>query len=154
MTRLAILIVVLLVLAGAGGAGWWFLLRAAPGEDAAAAEPDKGGHLGATERIDLEPIVLPLLRQGRVARHLTLVLVVELARPLPAEKVQRLTPRLRDSLISELHGIFAFRHVQEHGSELPVVQSRMVLASERVLGPGAVRAVRVMATSERAPGVI
>ena len=79
MKKVVILIVLVAVLAGAGGAGWWFFLREAP-EELEVAEVDPQTADGS-RTIDLQPIVLPILRKGQVTQHLTLVLSIEFAEP-------------------------------------------------------------------------
>lgn len=153
MKRLAILVVLVLVVAGAGGAGWWFFLREQPSQDVAEAEAQPERDEGAPmERfVKLEPMILPVLREGRVILHLTVELTVELAKPRTVDELDALAPRLRDALISELHGIFAYRHIQDGGYDLPVVRQRLFLASERVLGADEVKSVLIQNIYQRAP---
>ncbi|MFQ6018350.1 MAG: flagellar basal body-associated protein FliL [Kiloniellaceae bacterium] len=157
MNRLAILIVLMLLVAGAAGAGWWFFLRGndgteARGEAEQTEEIGPGGQPIKLKRfIELEPIVLPIIRQGRVILHVTLVPVVELLKPMTLQEVRRTTPILRDAFLTELHAIFALRYVQERGFDLPIVKKRLTRASERVLGPGKVRMVLIQNISQRKP---
>lgn len=144
MKRLVIVFVLLLVLAGAGAAGWWFFLRPPPDQAAADAgsQPEAPAEgIFTKSAIEFDPIVLPILREGRVRRHMTFVLSLEMDRPLSLDEIRVLKPRLRDAFLSELHGIYAFRHVQEGDTAMPVIRQRLARAGERVLGPGAVKAV-------------
>jgi len=154
MKRAVIAIAAIVLLAAGGGAGWWFFLRAGPPEEQAAAtgEGEGGGEGLLTARfVDLEPMVLPILREGRVVKHLTIILSVELTKPTEKEKIAELAPRLRDSIFSELHGVYSFRHVQDAGYDVPVVKGRLVRAGERVIGSGGVKAVLVKAITVRTP---
>ncbi len=152
MKRVVILVALVLILAGAGGAGWWFFLREAPAEDSVAAdEPDSGGP-DSERSVKLDPIVVPILREGQVIQHLTLLLQVEFAAPEAKEHVKNMTPRLRNSLLKELHGVLAFRHINEQEEILPIVRKRLLKAGNDVFGPGRVSAVLVQGMSRRVPG--
>ena len=151
MKRVVILVALVLILAGAGGAGWWFFLREAPAEESAAAEPAAADPSGTSRTVALEPIVLPILREGRVIQHLTLLLQVDLAGPEPDTRISYLRPRLRDSILKALHGVLAFRHVNKGEGILPVVRERLKKAGNDVFGPGRVDAVLVLGMSRRVP---
>jgi len=151
MKRVVILVALVLILAGAGGAGWWFFLREAPQEEMADAEPAVGDPADTLRTIAIDPIVVPIMREGRVIQHLTLLLQVELAGPEPRERIKYLRPRLRDSLLKALHGVLAFKHVNEHNEILPIVRDRLRKAGNDVYGPGRVKAVLVQGMSRRVP---
>lgn len=150
MKRLVILLVIILLFAGGGGAAWWFLLREAPADAAAAAkgapaDSDPGGY------IELAPMVLPIIREGQVTLHLTVALTVELVAPLSEIMQAKVQRPLRDAILSELHAVYALRYVQDKGFEYPLVRSRLVRASERVLGAGAVKGILVRNVTTRVP---
>ncbi len=154
MKRIVILLVIVLLVAGGGGAAWWFLLREAPVDAAAEAEapPETENEDSARKRyVELEPMVLPIIREGQVTLHLTLVLAVELTKPLPEVEVARLQRPLRDAIFTELHSVYALRYVQEKGFDHPLVRERLLRASERVLGPGAVKAILVRKIGTQVP---
>ncbi len=140
MKKLAILLVLLLLLGGAGGAGWWFFLREQPEDESARAEVTVS-LIKVLRYIKLDPIVLPIIREGRVMLHVTVVVAIELTTPMPLAELRVFSEPLRDSMLSELHGIYAIRYVQENGYDLPFVRRRLNQAAERVLGQGTVKAV-------------
>jgi flagellar basal body-associated protein FliL len=151
MKRLAALLFLVILLGGGGAGGaWWFYLRETPSPDAAAAE-DTGENAVRKRYIELEPIVFPIIREGQVILHLTLAVSLELDKPAPVDQISQALPRLQDAVFSELHAVFALRYVQERGYDLPIVQARTRLASERVLGAGAVKTVLIRNVSERKP---
>jgi hypothetical protein len=156
MKRLAILIVIVLLVAGGGGAAWWFLLREPPAETAAEAEAETAAEAevatAARKRfVNLDPIVLPIIREGQVTLHLTVVLSVELVNLTPKEEIEQMRRPLRDAIFTELHGIFALRYVQEKGFDLPIVRELLLRASRRVLGEDEVRAVLVRNVATQVP---
>ncbi len=149
MKKLAILLVLLLLLGGAGGAGWWFLLREQPKADSAEAVAEES-LVRATRVIKLDPIILPVIREGQVMLHVTVVVVIELAEAVPLEQLRVFSHPLRDSMLSELHGMYASRYVQERGYNLPIVKERLSKAAERVFGPGSVKRVMLKDINKRA----
>ena len=149
MKKLAILLVLLLLLGGAGGAGWWFFLREQP-EAGSAEAVEEESLVRATRVIKLDPIILPVIREGQVTLHVTVVVVIELVKAVPLEELRVFSHPLRDSMLSELHGMYASRYVQERGYNLPVVKERLSKAAERVLGAGSVKAVLLKDINKRA----
>ncbi len=149
MKKLAILLVLLLLLGGAGGAGWWFFLRELPKADSA--ETAEGESLiRATRFIKLAPIILPVIREGQVTLHVSVVVVIEMTEAVPLEELRVFSHPLRDTMLSELHGMYANRYVQEHGYNLPIVKERLSKAAERVFGEGSVKGVMLKDLNKRA----
>ncbi len=152
MKILVILFVVFLVLGGGGGAVWWFLLRDVPeGEQAEVAEADATALISRFRVLRLDPILLPVLREGRVTLHVTAVVVIELTASLERTDLREIAEPLRDAMLSALYGIYSVRYVQERGYNIPVVSERLILAAERVLGEGAVKTVRLQDIHKRVP---
>ncbi len=151
MNKLAILLVLLLLLGGTGGAGWWFFLREQPEADSAEAVAQES-LVRATRVIKLDPIVLPVIREGQVTLHVTVVVVIELVKAVPLEQLRVFSHPLRDTMLSELHGMYASRYVQERGYNLPIVKERLSKAAERVLGAGSVKVIMLEDINKRALG--
>ncbi len=151
MKKLAILLVLLLLLGGAGGAGWWFFLREQPEADSAEAVEEES-LIRATRAIRLDPIILPVIREGQVTLHVTVVVVIELVEAVPLEKLRVFSRPLRDTMLSELHGMYASRYVQKRGYDLPIVRERLSKAAERVLGAGSVKRVLLKDVNKRSLG--
>jgi len=151
MKKLAILLVLLLLLGGAGGAGWWFFLREQP-EAGSAEAVEEESLIRATRVLRLDPIILPVIREGQVMLHVTVVVVIELVKAVPLTELRVFSQPLRDSMLSELHGMYAIRYVQERGYDLPMVRERLSEAAERVLGAGSVIRVTLEDLNKRALG--
>jgi hypothetical protein len=146
--------VFVVLLGGGGGAGWWFYLREDPSDttaEAAAAQAKDEAAKKMKRFIELEPIMLPIIREGQVILHVTLVTAVEMHKALAPQDIRDVTPRLRDAFISELHAIYALRYVQERGYDLPIVRQRLVQSAQRVLGPDLLRAVTIRNLYKRVP---
>ncbi|MCH7796364.1 MAG: hypothetical protein IH900_14675 [Proteobacteria bacterium] len=151
MKKLAILLVLLLLLGGAGGAGWWFFLREQP-EAGSAEAVEEESLIRATRVLRLDPIILPVIREGQVMLHVTVVVVIELVKAVPLTELRVFSQPLRDAMLSELHGMYAIRYVQERGYDLPMVRERLSEAAERVLGAGSVNRVMLEDVNKRALG--
>ena len=154
MKILVILLVVFVVLGGGGADAWWFLLREAPeGEqtEVAEAEADATALISVVRVIRLDPIILPVLREGQVTLHVTAVVVIELTGSVERTALREIAEPLRDTMLSALYGIYSVRYVQERGYNIPVVSERLILAAERVLGEGAVKTVRLQDINKRVP---
>jgi hypothetical protein len=146
MKRILVLVVlVLLVAGGGGGAAWWFLLREEPPpEMAVRTEPD------APTYIEFDPIVLPLIHEGQVTKHVTFRIVLEM-NEADEDRVLLAKRQLTDAFIQELHGLLALRFVREMGDPSPLMQRRLLVASDRLLGAGVVDRVNVSEFGRRTP---
>jgi len=151
MKKLAILLVLLLLLGGAGGAGWWFFLREQP-EAGSAEAVEEESLIRATRVLRLDPIILPVIREGQVMLHVTVVVVIELVKAVPLTELRVFSQPLRDSMLSELHGMYAIRYVQERGYDLPMVRARLGEAAERVLGAGSINRITLEDVNKRSFG--
>ncbi len=154
MQRFIILFFLILFVAVGGAAGWWFLTtdnRSEVAKQTAALEEEEAGLIEATRFINLESIVFPIIREGRVILHLTLTVAVELDQPMEKTEVKALMPLLKDAVFTELHGIYSLRYVQERGYDLPIVNDRLFQITERVLGSGIVKSVQIRGLSKRVP---
>jgi flagellar basal body-associated protein FliL len=152
MKKLAILLVVVLILGGGGGAAWWFLLRDQPeGEEAQAAAEDERSLIPVARTIKLDPIVLPVIREGQVTLHISAVVVLDLSQATELRLLDDLSTPLRDSLLSALHSIYSIRYVQERGYNSPLVRQRLSQAAESVLGVGLVKGVWLQDITKRVP---
>lgn len=152
MKKLVILLVVFLLLGGGSGAAWWFLMRAQPeGELAGISEEDATALISMIRVLRLDPIVLPVIREGQVTLHISAVVVIELTEGLEREGLREISEPLRDAMLSALYGIYAVRYVQERGYDIPVVRQRLSLAAERVLGDGTVKSVWLQDITKRVP---
>ena len=130
------------------------LLREAPeGEqtEVAEAEADATALISVVRVIRLDPIILPVLREGQVTIHVTAVVVIELTGSVERTALREIAEPLRDTMLSALYGIYSVRYVQERGYNIPVVSERLILAAERVLGEGAVKTVRLQDINKRVP---
>jgi hypothetical protein len=133
MKKLILILIVLLLL---GGGAWWFLLREDPGAaEQAAAEAVPPSF------VDLEPFVVPVVRDGGVRKVIRIDLAVEVKGD--AESQDAGLPRLTDAFVSELYGLFGRRQIEDRQFDLAIVKRRLQSAADNALGEGIVVAVLI-----------
>ena len=147
MKRLLIILVPILLVAGGGA--WWFMNQA-PDDPESAEAPVEAAPKPSFVKID--PFILPLIRQNKVVRFVTLVITLEMPIEDATLKVELVKPRLMDALFTELHSLFSMKIVRDQGPDSPLIKQRVKLVSERILGPGTVNAVLVQGVSQQRPG--
>jgi flagellar FliL protein len=149
MKRLVILLVLILVLAGAGAGGWWFFLRDDGGVAEVEREPEPG-----MDFVKVDPLSLPVIREGRVVRHVTVILTLEVPEGGANRVVFKSMRQLQDAYIHELHSLYSRRFAWEHNRLIHFVKRRILAASEKVLGPDIVHEVVVQGieTGAERPG--
>ena len=147
MKRLLIILVLVLLLAGGGGA-WWFMNQDTEAPEEAEAPVEIAPK---PSFVKIDPFILPLIRQNKVVRFVTLVITLEMPIEDATLKVELVKPRLMDALFTELHSLFSMKMVREQGPGSPLIKQRVKLVTERILGPGTVTAVLVQGVSQQRP---
>lgn len=97
----------------------------------------------------MKPFTLPLMEDGRVIEHFTLVVALELADEDMRSKVYHLTPRLRDAMYRLLFQMVTFRL---KGSGLPPVdifKRNLTKVVEKLAGPELVTSLLVQQAFKR-----
>ena len=145
MRPLTLVLIMLVVAACGGAAAWWFLLREP--EDVAVTAPEP---TGVPEFVEFEPLVLPLIQEGQVTYHVTLKVVVETTAS-GKEQVLLAKRQLTDAYLSELYGLLARRFVRRQANAIPLLRRRLLVVSDRLLGPGVVSDVLLAEPGRRRP---
>lgn len=97
----------------------------------------------------MKPFTLPLMEDGRVIEHFTLVVALELADEDMRSKVYHLTPRLRDAMYRLLFQMVTFRL---KGSGLPpvaILKRNLTKVVAKVAGPELVTSLLVQQAFKR-----
>lgn len=125
-------------------------LRAAPkAKDTPALKADgpifdiNKDRLPQTRYYTLKPFTLPLLVQGRVTEHFTLVISMEMTEEDARVDLSRRVPRLRDNMYQTLFQMVTFRR---RGAPLPDVdmfKERLMKIALRVAGKDLVKGILV-----------
>ena len=140
-------IVVIVLLAAVGGAGAWWYMGQAP----SSADPVVATEADPPQFVKVDPIVIPLIRQGEVTKFVTVVVTLEMTLDDAAIRVEGIKRRLVDALFTELHSLFSMRMVQEKGADTQIIKDRVLVVANRVLGEGSVRSVLIQGIAQQRP---
>lgn len=145
MKRLLPIIIVLVVLAGAG-VGYFLVFG---GGHTASAEPEPVPQTPPVY-VEFNPILLPIVGDGRVDQMVNIVFALEVADQEAANRAIALAPRLNDAFLQALYGTLHRREVMHDGVlDLTAIKRRLIEESNRVLGEGVVRDVLVQMVSQQ-----
>lgn len=146
MKRLMLLFIVLLLL-GAGGGAYYVLQKDAQAEPG---EPDVARAAEEPVYVEFNPILLPILGDGRVDQFVNIVVALEMENQAAADRAIAMAPRLNDAYLRSLYGTLHSRDVLHNGVvDLPLIKRRLVEESNRVLGTGSVHDALIQMVSQR-----
>lgn len=133
MLRILLLCTVVFLVAGGGAAGWWFGLRGEP-FPFASAQASEGESAEAAPRVgfvELDPLTFPVMRDGQVRELVTYVVQLEVADEAAGAALKARAPAVRDAMLSELHGLYAYRFIHERTDKMDLVKRRLRSAAQR-----------------------
>ncbi|MCG8355538.1 MAG: hypothetical protein MI920_08215 [Kiloniellales bacterium] len=146
--KILIIIVGLLVVAGGGGgAAWWFLLREPPAEEVVVEEEEDNPPVRVF--VDFDPLVMPVIRDGRVIQHLTFTIILELKTSEGRRAAFYSNLQLKDAFRSELHALYSRRIMLEHEHARLILRKRLMAVAQRVLGGDEVDGILVNIMTKR-----
>jgi flagellar protein FliL len=154
MKKKLIFILLPLLLLGGGGAGAWFFFFSAPtevepaeaGHETAAATEHgggEGGHGAAPEAVfvDVGELIVPVYNRDGQDNFMVVRMELEVGEAMSADEVRYLLPRLRDAYIGTLSTMAGRGELVEESRRAATIKRALKLASDRVLGPDAVKDV-------------
>ena len=139
--KLIIIVVLLLLLGGGGGGAWWFLMK--DNEEVDLKEVASSLTRRVPEFVELDPLIVPVIREGKVAQHLTLSIIVEVDSPSEKDLIITARRQLLDGYLTELHALFSHKIVQNNPDPIPLLRKRLLEVSHRLLGQEVVDQVLV-----------
>lgn len=143
-----IILVALLLIAGSGGAVWYFFLQArAP--IVSAGKKQERASLEVPEFVDIENLSIPVIREGRVEKYITISVSLEMANKDAKILADEAFPRLKDAIFRDLHSYFSMQQSASPGLNVSQVKSRILWAAERAIGEGRVKQVIIQGAYER-----
>lgn len=102
--------------------------------------------------LDLSAVSVPLVRDGKVRRHVTLLVKYDVVtRPGDKAKLDEIKPYLRDALVREAHNHPFVLSTDGFELDLRDVETRMVAIGKRFYGADSVRGVQVGEPSPQVP---
>ena len=142
--KLILILLPLLLLGGGGAAAWFFFLKApAEGDKAAAAAPAEGEHKSEAKAVfvDVGEIIVPVYNRDGQDKLMVVRMELELGDVMPVEQVRYLLPRLRDAYIGTLSTLAGRGELVDESRRNATIKHALKLASDRVLGPDAIKDV-------------
>lgn len=133
-----LLILLLLLIVGGGGGYYYFFILAAEDEMAEPAPPPPPDN----RFVEMKSLRIPVMRSGVVVNYVVLHLTLETVGADKEELALSLLPRLRNAFLTDLHGYFATVPVEDR-LMVKALKRRLLIISNRVLGPGTVKEVLV-----------
>jgi len=114
---------------------------------------EEGGHgkkgQPETNFVQLDPFVVPVIRNGQLQRHVTLSLSIEAKDPASRAKVEAAMPRVRDAFARDLHAFLAVVPYDGSGALLQSMTRRLARVAERAVGGGLIKAVLLQGAADR-----
>lgn len=127
---------------------------AAKAEDGTKSE-EKSGHGGLKLNpdqvyVNIGPIILPVITEEGPQQIVTMLVSLEVKDLSTSDKVREKLPRLVDAYMGALYGRLNSKTMIEGKIvDVAFVKSRLMKATERVLGPGMVQDVLIQAVAQR-----
>ncbi|NBC34597.1 MAG: hypothetical protein GVY13_18120 [Alphaproteobacteria bacterium] len=142
-----LIVVVLLLLLGGGGGAYYVLQKDALAEPA---QPEMVQRTEEPVYVEFNPILLPIVGDGRVEQFVNIVVALEVPDQAAADRAIAMAPRLNDAYLRSLYGTLHSRDVLHNGIvDLPLIKRRLVEESNRVLGIGTVQDALIQMVSQR-----
>jgi flagellar FliL protein len=143
--KLVLILSLLILLLGGGGAGAWFFLLGAAGESEqiAAAEPTETEQHKAPDAVfvDVGELIVPVYNRDGRDNLMVVRAELEVGKALTPDQIRYLLPRLRDAYIITLSTMAGRGELVEESRRNATIKRALKLASDRVLGPDAVKDV-------------
>ena len=143
MKKKLIIVIVLLLMLGGGGAGAYMILT--KGDAEAVDLQEVADSLGnkVPEFVELDPLIVPVIREGRVSQHLTVSIIVQVDSDPKVDLIYAARRQLLDGYLTELHALYSHRIVQDNPDPIPLLRKRLLTVSRELLGQETVDRVLV-----------
>ncbi len=130
--------VLVLLLGGAGAAAYLGYIPLGFGADSIAQADD-----APTERIEMDPFTMPVIRGGALKGEVTLSIALVVRSGADKFRVWRYQQVLRDAYIKDLHALLSLNLDDTGFLEGEFIRKRLQGIADKVVGRGFVRSVRV-----------
>lgn len=144
MKKLLFILLLLLLLGGGGAGAWFFFLKPpAEGDKAAAAAPAEDPHKAEAKAVfvDVGEIIVPVYNRDGKNNLMVVRMELEVGEVMPVDEVRYMLPRLRDAYIGTLSTLAGRGELVDESQRSATIKRALKLASDRVLGPEAIRDV-------------
>ena len=99
--------------------------------------------------VRMDSLVIPVIRNNQVERHVMLTLTLEVGDNHGRHRVQKAVNRIRDAFVLDLHGYMRVVLTRSREDFLFLLKGRLLRVVAGVIGPGVVREVLVQQVAER-----
>ncbi|MEM7679953.1 MAG: flagellar basal body-associated FliL family protein [Pseudomonadota bacterium] len=143
---------------GAAGAYYYFgqSAKASIGPDGkpieVADKHEKEDHAAPVdnEYVELDPLILPILDGNGVSQTLSVVIAIEVPDVGTANKVEKMTPKLKDAYIEDLYGVLNEQAAYKGGVlQIAKIKKRLTRITDSVMGKGTVSGVLLQVVQQR-----
>ena len=149
MKKILILLIVVILLSGGGfGAYYWFVLK---DQQEVAAEPEPPPPPPPPQLVPIEPMTIPVIRQGSVRKYVLLKLTLQLVDQDFKDKAIVAMPRIKDQAFRDLHAFFAAVPV-DNPISITAIKRRMRKVAAKNIGSEGVIDVLVEGIYEKRGG--
>lgn len=115
---------------------------------ARASEPAKKTDVG--QYVDLQPIALPIVADGRLVNYVFVYVRLNLASSANAQRLREKEPYFRDALVRAGHRTPFNKPNDYQTVDVPTLSASMMRDAAAIAGPGQVRSVAVTSQAPRA----
>lgn len=94
------------------------------------------GNLFGDENVEyytLQPFTIPVVRDGRITKHVSFVITLETSGLANKDKILEARKRLRNSFLRDLQGVLSIRRKDGWTFKTSVLKKRLMAVSKRVL---------------------
>ncbi|MGO1117261.1 hypothetical protein ACTL6U_01030 [Rhodovibrionaceae bacterium A322] len=161
MKRIVPIFILFILLVAGGAAFWKFGMPLLNQEEEVAAEEGAEGEgdeeeaeaeeVSTANTIAMSPMVLPVIKKGKVSQHVTVVIKLLVPDLYAENKLHNRLPRLRDAFLTEMHSLMSLRFVQENDKDMTFIRKRLMLVGDRILGEGVLEDVVIDGVERRQP---
>ena len=104
----------------------------------------------ALEHFQLLPFNISVIRDGRVARIITLAVTLETIGDANKTKIMDKRYYLQDAFLRDMHGFVSYQRADGQNIDPQMLKTRLLLISDRILGQDVVENVLVQSIFDRA----
>ena len=145
----------LVVLAGGGAGAYFYFVQPAEasapeGEEHEIVKKEEKKEPIVYEYVELDPLVLPIVDKNGVSQVVSMVIALEVVELAAADKIRKMSPKLKDAYIQDLYGMLN-EHAALKGGVIQVgyIKERLNKISHRVVGEGKVNDVLLQVVQQR-----
>lgn len=147
-------IIFVMLLAGSGAGAYFYFKHPAEAaidpSNTAGSSHKKNHEEKHFEYVRMEPLILPVLDEHGVSQVVSLVVVIEVEDSAAADRVDLMSPRLKDAYLQYLYGALSRRTVLEGGVlRIDIVKRLLNEVTTKVLGDGVAHDVLLQTVQQR-----